>query len=82
MNKHSLLDRISVNPNICHGKPCIAGTRIMVSVILDNLIEGLSESEIMKEYSSLRPEDIKAALAYAAVLVREEEVIPLVEVVD
>ena len=82
MNKHSLRDRISVNPSICHGKPCIAGTRIMVSVILDNLTEGLSESEILKEYPSLRPEDIRAALAYAALLVREEEVIPLLEVVD
>jgi uncharacterized protein (DUF433 family) len=64
MNKENLLDRISVNPKICHGKPCIAGTRIMVSVILDNLAENVSEDEILKEYPSLHPEDIKAAIAY------------------
>ena len=82
MSKNRLLDRISVNPNICHGKPCIAGTRIMVSVILDNLAEGVPEAEILREYPSLQSEDIKAALAYAALLAREEEIIPLVEVVD
>jgi len=82
MNKNSLLNRISVNPNICHGKPCIAGTRIMVSVILDNLAGGVSEADILIEYPSLQPEDIKAALAYAALLAREEEIIPLAEVVS
>ena len=82
MGKNSLLDRISVDPSICHGKPCIVGTRIMVSVILDNLAEDVSEAEILKEYPSLQPEDIKAALAYAALLAREEEIIPLVEVPD
>jgi len=64
-------DRIAVDPLVCHGKACIKGTRIMVSVILDNLAEGLSENEILESYSSLRPEDIKAAIAYAAELSRE-----------
>ena len=45
-----LLDRISVDADICHGKPCIRGTRIMVTVILDNLAEGLSPEEIVVEY--------------------------------
>ena len=66
MDKEELLKRIRVDPNICHGKPCIAGTRIMVSVILDNLAEDLSEDEILEEYPSLTTDDIKAVLAYAA----------------
>jgi uncharacterized protein (DUF433 family) len=74
---HRPLDRISVDPNICHGKPCIRGTRIMVTVILDNLAEGLSPEEIVAEYTPLTVEDVQAAIAYAAVLVREEELIPL-----
>ncbi len=63
--------RIIADPMICHGKACIRGTRIMVSVILDNLAEGASETEILKSYPSLKPEDIKAAIAYAAELTRE-----------
>jgi uncharacterized protein (DUF433 family) len=64
-------ERITVDPLICHGKACIKGTRIMVSVILDNLAEGVSEAEILKSYPSLSPGDIKAAIAYAAELSRE-----------
>lgn len=64
-------ERISVDPLVCHGKACIKGTRIMVSVVLDNLAEGVNETEILKSYPSLRPEDIKAAIAYAAELSRE-----------
>lgn len=64
-------ERITVDPFICHGKACIKGTRIMVSVILDNLAEGFREEEILKSYPSLRHEDIKAAISYAAELSRE-----------
>ena len=64
-------ERITVDPLICHGKACIKGTRIMVSVILDNLAEGIGEKEILKSYPSLKPEDIKAAISYAAELSRE-----------
>ena len=64
-------DRISVNPAVCHGKACIRGTRIMVSVVLDNVAAGIPRSEILASYPSLRQEDIEAALAYAAELVRE-----------
>ena len=67
----SLLNRISVDPVICHGKACIAGTRIMVSVILDNLASGKAREEILKSYPSLQPADIDAALAYAAMLAKE-----------
>ena len=67
----NLLDRISVDPAVCHGKACIKGTRIMVSVILDNLAAGASEEEILKSYPSLTSLDIQAAIAYAAELTRE-----------
>lgn len=64
-------DRTTTDPQVCHGKPCIRGTRIMVSVILDNLAEGLTAEEIVRDYPPLTPEDIRAALAYAAVLAGE-----------
>lgn len=68
-------DHISVDPNVCHGKPCIRGTRIMVSVILDNLAAGETTTDILKNYPSLREQHIQAALAYAAELARDR-VIP------
>lgn len=63
--------RIEVNPNVCHGKVCIRGTRVMVSVILDNLAAGIPEPEIMKSYPTVTTEDIRAAVSYAAELTRE-----------
>ena len=66
--------RISVDPRICHGKTCIRGTRIMVSIILDNLAGGISREEILKSYPSLSPQDIDAALAYAAELTKARAV--------
>lgn len=59
-------ERISFNPEICHGKACIKGTRVLISVILDNLAEGSTEEEILKEYPSLQKGDIFAALQYVA----------------
>jgi uncharacterized protein (DUF433 family) len=70
-------ERILAKSDVCHGKPCIRGTRIMVSVVLDNLAEGLSPQEIVADYPPLTVEDVRAALAYAAVLTREEELVPL-----
>jgi uncharacterized protein (DUF433 family) len=70
-------ERITTDPNICHGKPCITGTRIMVSVILDNLAEGLTPEEVVAEYPPLTLADVRAALEYAAALAREEEIVPL-----
>ena len=64
-------ERISVDPHICHGKACIKGTRIMVSVVLDNLAAGESVEAILKSYPTLRLDDIHAALGYAAELTRE-----------
>ncbi len=69
--------RIASDPQVCHGKPCVRGTRIMVSVILDNLAEGLSPNEIVAEYPPLTLDDVRAAIAYAATLTREEELVPL-----
>ncbi len=63
--------RISINPEVCFGRPCIKGTRIWVSLIVDNLAEGVSEAELLDAYPQLVPEDIRAALAYAAELTRE-----------
>lgn len=68
-------ERISVDPLVCHGKACIKGTRIMVSVILDNLAAGVSPEEILRSYPSLSSEDIQAAIAYAAELARERVVL-------
>jgi uncharacterized protein (DUF433 family) len=70
--------RISIDPNVCHGKPCIKGTRIWVSLIVDNLAFGSTEEEILEAYPSLSQADIKAALAFAAEMARERYVdIPL-----
>ena len=69
-------ERISVDPNVCHGRVCIKGTRVMVSVILDNLASGESPEEIMRGYHIER-EDIEAAMRYAAELARER-IVPLV----
>jgi uncharacterized protein (DUF433 family) len=74
------LERISINPNVCFGKPCIKGTRIWVSLIVDNLAAGASEQEILEAYPSLTPEDIRAALAFAAEMARERYVpIPITQ---
>jgi len=67
-------DYIDVDPTICHGKACIKGTRIMVSVILDNLAAGRSPDEILRSYPRLSREAIQAAITYAAELARERVV--------
>ena len=74
MEHESLLSRISVDPAVCFGKPCIRGTRIWVALILDNLADGVTEAELLEAYPQLRPEDIRAALAYGAEATREHVV--------
>ena len=69
-----LLDRITINPNVCFGKPCIKGTRIWVSLILDFLASGMSAEEVLKEYPDLTLLDIQACLAYGAEMSRERHV--------
>ena len=62
---------ITVDPNVCHGRACIKGTRIMASVALDNLAANVPQEEILHSYPSLTPEAIRATIAYAAELSRE-----------
>jgi uncharacterized protein (DUF433 family) len=76
MKREELLSRISVDPNVCFGKACIRGTRIWVSLILENLADGASEQDLLTAYPQLKTEDIRAALAYAAATTREQ-VMPL-----
>lgn len=64
-------DRIAVRPDVCHGAACIKGTRIPVSVVLDNLAEGLTPDDVLASYPTLTLDDIKAAVSYGAELARE-----------
>jgi uncharacterized protein (DUF433 family) len=75
-----MIDRIESDPNICHGQPCIKGTRIMVYIILELLETGLTANDIIRDYyHTLAPEDIKACLHYATSLIREQEYVPFEE---
>jgi uncharacterized protein (DUF433 family) len=74
VTRDELLNRISINPNVCFGKPCIKGTRIWVSLILDFLASGMSLQEVLEEYPDLTPLDIQACLAYGAEMSRERHV--------
>ena len=76
--RKKLLSRISINPDICFGKPCIRGHRIWVSLILDFLASGMTVKEILEQYPGLEEEDILACIAYGAEMSRERYVeIPL-----
>jgi uncharacterized protein (DUF433 family) len=78
MKREELLSRISINPNICFGKPCIKGHRIWVSLILDLLADGRSLQEILDTYPGLEEGDVLACIAYGAEMSRERYVdIPL-----
>jgi uncharacterized protein (DUF433 family) len=68
---------LSSKPDVCAGEICVTGTRIPVTIILDSLAEGAKADEILTSYPSLRPEHIKAALAYAAELAHEEKLVPI-----
>lgn len=72
-------ERISNDPAVGHGKACIRGTRVFVSVVLDNLAAGRSAEEIVSDYPTLSVDDVRAAIAYAAELTREH-VIPLAKI--
>ena len=76
MKREDLLKRISVDPHVCFGKACIRGTPIWVSLILDNLAEGVTEEELLRAHPQLKREDIRAALAYGAETTKER-VIPI-----
>jgi uncharacterized protein (DUF433 family) len=67
---NALFDRITTDPEICHGKPCIRGLRYPVETVLEWLASGMSTAEILAEYTDLNEADIHAALAYASALTR------------
>jgi uncharacterized protein (DUF433 family) len=67
-------DHITVDPEVCHGKACIAGTRVLVTTVLDNLASGLDAEEIARSYPSVSREAVRAALCYAAALANERVV--------
>ena len=69
-------EHITVDPAVCHGRACFAGTRVTVSVVLDNLAAGLSPARVRQSYPSLTDAHVAAALAYAAELARDR-VVPL-----
>lgn len=71
MTRDELLARISVDPQVCFGKPCIRGHRIWVSLILDLLAGGASIEEILDDYPSLEEADVRACLAYGAEMARD-----------
>jgi len=79
MKLHPLLQRVSVDPRVCFGKPTIRGTRIWVSLILDLLAGGMTTAEVLDEYPQLAIDDIRAAIAYGAEMSRERYVVLPIE---
>jgi uncharacterized protein (DUF433 family) len=78
MNQQNLLSRISIDPHICFGKPCIRGHRIWVSLVLDFLASGMTIPELIEQYPQLQVEDVYACIAYGAEMSRERYIdIPL-----
>ncbi|MFQ5342422.1 MAG: DUF433 domain-containing protein [Anaerolineae bacterium] len=78
MNRVRWQDRIVIAPDLHHGDPCIKGTRVPVTMIIGSLADGMTLEEIQEAYPQLRVEDIQAALAYAAEVMRQEIFMPLV----
>ncbi len=77
MSSEQLLSRITVDPNICHGKPCIRGLRYPAEFLLDLLSSDMTKEEILADYPDLEPADLRAAIAYAARLSRVKRIQPL-----
>jgi uncharacterized protein (DUF433 family) len=71
MSRESLLSRISIDPKVCFGKPCVRGHRIWVSLILDFLASGMTIKELLDQYPGLEEADIRACIAYGAEMARE-----------
>ena len=77
MEHKNVLERIEMNPKVMLGKPVIKGTRIPVELLVRMVAQGLSETEILAEYPRLELADIRAALSYAAMVVAQEDIFPL-----
>ena len=71
MRREELLSRISVDPNVCFGKPCIGGTRVWVSLVLDHLASGETVEDVLAEYQGIDAHDVRACIAWAAEMTRE-----------
>jgi uncharacterized protein (DUF433 family) len=77
MNMDTLLSRITIDPAICHGKPCVRGLRDPVETLLELLSSGMTIEEILADYEDLEREDLLAVLAYAAQLARTRRLQPV-----
>jgi len=75
----SLLTRITIDPDVCHGKPCVRGLRYPVDMLLELLSSGMTPAEILADYSDLENDDVRAVLAYAARLVQTRRLQPVGE---
>ena len=72
MTNEELLARITIDPAVAHGQPCVRGTRVLVTVVLDALAAGMTSAEIVSHYPSVTEEDVRAAAAYGAWLAKQE----------
>ena len=77
MENGNLLSRITVDPNICHGKPCVRGLRYPVEFLLELLSSGMTAEQILADYPDLEADDLRAACAYGARLTRINRVEPV-----
>ncbi len=77
MSMDTLLSRITIDPAVCHGKPCVRGLRYPVELLLELLSSGMTPEEILKDYADLEREDLLAALAFAAQLSRTKRLQPV-----
>ena len=77
MSNERLLERITVDPNLCHGKPCVRGLRYPVEMLLELQSSGMTPAEILADYPDLEADDLRAACAYGARLSRVQRVQPL-----
>ncbi len=77
MSEEQLLSRITVDPGICHGKPCIRGLRYPVEFLLELMSSGMTNAEILADYDDLEPEDFQAAAAFGARSIRAKRTLPL-----
>ena len=77
MATNNLLSRITVDPNICHGKPCVRGLRYPVEFLLELLSGGMTVDQVLADYPDLEADDLRAAFAYAARLSRVKRVEPV-----
>lgn len=72
VTSEELLEMISIDPKVCHGQPCIRGTRVLVTVVLDALAAGHSPADIVGHYPTINEDGVRAAAAYGAWLAKQE----------